>query len=338
MVRSALSDPGVVRYDPSPFGSEAARAVIAELWRGRGVAVEAERIALTASTSEAYSFLLKVLCDPGDSVLVPRPSYPLFEHLCRLEGVIPLTYPISYDGAWHVDTAALSARISPRTRAVIVVSPNNPTGSFLRRDELAFLASLGLPLIADEVFGAYAIGDSRDRVHTALELDGHGLVFALDGLSKYAALPQMKLAWIAAGGDPASVSEALATLELVADTFLSPSAPVQRALPALLEASSVTRDAIRVRLVQNLDALHRAAAGTAVSPLGTEGGWSTVIRLPVTRGEDDWVLGLLEERDVLVQPGWFYDFYREPFVVLSLLTPEADFADGIRRLVDYVER
>jgi aspartate/methionine/tyrosine aminotransferase len=336
-IRSALADPAVLRYEPSSFGSASARATVAEVWRGRGIAVDPEHVVLTASTSDAYSFLFKLLCDPGDQVLVPRPSYPLFEHLCRLEGVVPVTYPLEYDGAWHMDTQALSARVTPLTRAVVLVSPNNPTGSFVSRDELAKIAELGLPIVSDEVFGAYGIGKGPSRARTALELTD-GLVFALDGLSKYAALPQMKLAWITASGDRAAVGEALPALELIADTFLSPSAPAQCALPALIEGTKETREAIRARLAHNLSTLARIAAGTAVSPLHTEGGWSTVVRLPATRGEDDWVLGLLEERDVLVQPGWFYDFFEEPFVVLGMLTPEADFEAGVRRLVDYVER
>lgn len=336
-LRTALSDPAVLRYEPAPLGAAHARETVAALWRGRGIDVEPDRVALTASTSEAYAFLFKLLCDPGDQVLVPRPSYPLFEHLCRLEGVLPVSYPLEYDGAWHVDTAVLAARVSSRTRAVVVVSPNNPTGSCLRRDELAAIGSLGLPIVSDEVFGAYTFGENPARARTALEATD-ALVFALDGLSKYAALPQMKLAWITVGGPPDSVRDALASLELVADTFLSPSAPVQRALPHLLASTAPTRRAIRERLAHNLSNLGAVAAGTAATPLATEGGWAAVVRLPSTRTEDDWVLGLLEERDVLVQPGWFYDFYGEPYVVVSLLGPEADFEDGLRRLVDYVER
>ncbi|HEX3594593.1 MAG TPA: pyridoxal phosphate-dependent aminotransferase [Polyangiaceae bacterium] len=331
---TAVSRREALIYEPEPFGLGDARAVVAALWGERRVDVEPARVVLTASTSEAYSFLFKLLCDAGDAVLVPRPSYPLFEHLCRFEGVEAAPYHLRYDGAWHVDLESLRKARTGRTRAIVVVSPNNPTSSYLKRDELAALAELGLPIVSDEVFSAYAASNDPRRALSALEA-GDALVFALDGLSKYAALPQMKLAWITVGGPRALAAEALGRLELVCDAFLSPSAVVQHALPELLRASAVSRDDIRRRLARNHAALLALSVDTPATALTYEGGWYAVVRLPAVRSEEAWVLGLLEDRDVLVQPGFFYDFDTEPFVVLSLLTEEAPFAEGVRRLTDY---
>jgi alanine-synthesizing transaminase len=333
----AIATPRALEYEPEALGLPVARDAVARLWERRGLTVPPSRVALTASTSEAYSFLFKLLCDPGDAVLVPEPSYPLFEHLARYDAVDVIAYPLEYDGAWHVDVARLAQRRSPRTRAVVTVSPNNPTGSYLKKDELAAIAAMGLPIVSDEVFGEYPLSDDARRARSALEAEG-ALVFALDGLSKLAALPQLKLAWITVGGPAALVEEALSRLTLLCDTFLSPGAPVQHALPSLLESAERSRRAILRRASANRDALVSLARGTAVTPLAIEGGWYAVLRLPAVLSEEAWVLGLLEQRDVLVQPGWFYDFRSEPFVVASLLTPEPDFAEGLARLVDHVAR
>lgn len=331
----ALAPPGALVYEPEPFGRPEAREAVVRQWAESGIATRSSRVVLTASTSEAYGFLLALLCDPGDAVLAPRPSYPLLEHLCRYSGVELIPYPLEYDGAWHLDVAHVRSRVTARTRAVVVVTPNNPTGSFLKKDELSGLADLGLPIISDEVFGAYPLGEDPRRARSALEATD-ALVFSLDGLSKRAALPQLKLAWITVGGPSALADEALRGLEVVCDTFLSPGAAVQHALPALLALAAPSRDAIRRRLAQNHGALARLTAGSAATPLAVEGGWVAVVRLPAVQSEEAWVLGLLDERDVLAQPGWFYDFDTAPFVVLSLLTPEANFQEGVRRLVDYV--
>jgi alanine-synthesizing transaminase len=333
-VLRALSGPSALDYDPAPFGLPSAREAVAELWASRGLAIDPARIALTASTSEAYGFLFKLLCDPGDAVLAPCPSYPLLEFLTRYEGVQQIPYRLRYDGAWHVDFESIAAARTARTRAIVLVSPNNPTGSFLKRDELARLAELGLPIVSDEVFGAYPFASDARRPASALEAEG-ALVFALDGLSKFAALPQLKLSWITASGPPALVDAALERLELVCDAYLSPSTPVQQALPALLESSGTVRDAIRRRLVRNLDVLARGVSGTALTLFTVEGGWYAVVRFPAVLAEEAWVLGLLEERDVLVQPGFFYDFDSEPVVVVSLLTEEQPFETGVRRMIDY---
>jgi alanine-synthesizing transaminase len=319
----------VLRYEPEPFGLAAARAAVSALWRERGLDVPAERVALTASTSEAYAFAFKLLCDPGDQVLVPAPSYPLFEHLAALESVELVPYRLGYDGAWFIDAGEAKRRRTARTRALVVVSPNNPTGTYLKRDELTALTELGLPIISDEVFGEYPFSPDARRARSVLEASA-GLVVALDGLSKAAALPQMKLAWMTFGGSAERVEAALGRLELILDAFLSASTPVQRALPELLASRAVAADAIRARITANRAELARAVTNTQASVLPAEGGWYGVLRLPATATDEDWALRMLEA-GVLVQPGYFFDFGEEPHVVVSLLTPEPTFDAGIGR-------
>jgi alanine-synthesizing transaminase len=331
-VAHALSDPRSLHYEPSPFGLSIAREAVARAYRDADVDVDPPSIVLTASTSEAYSFLFKLLCDHGDEVLVPQPSYPLLEHLARLEGVRLVPYGLVYDGEWYVDLGSLKSAIRDVTRAIVVVHPNNPTGSYLKKDELAALAATGLPIVSDEVFAPYPLTDDPRRAGSALEAR-EALVFALGGLSKMAALPQMKLAWLTVGGPSLLVREALERLELISDAFLSVGTPVQVAAPALLATRHVAGDAIRARLARNLAEVARRVAGTAVSLLKVEGGWYATLRLPRTTSEEAWALTLLREDGVYVHPGHFFDFASEAYAVTSLLTPEATFAEGIARLV-----
>jgi alanine-synthesizing transaminase len=332
----ALSDARSLRYEPAPFGLASARAAVAELERARGLDVSCDNILLTSSTSEAYSFLFKTLCDPGDEVAIPRPGYPLFEHLAGLENVHTSGYALAYDGAWHIDFDSLQGCLNSRTRAIVVVSPNNPTGSFLKREELERLVSFGLPIISDEVFSEFALRADARRARSVLETD-EVLVFALGGLSKLAALPQMKLAWTSARGPKAELAEAFTRLELVADTFLSPNTPVQLALPEILAARGPVEQALNARIRQNFAALERAFAGSAATPFFLEGGWYATVRLPSHRDETDWVLTLLNEDGVLTQPGWFYDFSGAPVIVLSLITRERELALGVQRIAERVE-
>jgi aspartate/methionine/tyrosine aminotransferase len=324
-------------YEPRPFGLPAAREAVAADFARRGQAVEPGHVVLSASTSEAYAFLFKLLCDAGDEVLVPRPGYPLFEFLATLESVRVGTYPLRYDGEWHVDLAALRAALSPRTRAVVVVSPHNPTGACLKRDERdaieALCAAHGVALVADEVFADYLFRDDPRRA-PGVASGGPALAFALGGLSKSCGLPQLKLAWTAVSGPEPLRRDALARLEVVADTYLSVSTPVQVAAPELLARRKELQEPIRDRVFRNLEALRRAIApGCPASLLEPEGGWSAVLRVPATRSEEERVSRLLEERDVLLHPGFFFDFDHEAYLVLSLLPPEADFAEGVSRLV-----
>ena len=337
-ITGAFSDARSLVYSPEPFGLLSARAAVAAYV---APSVEPSRILLTASTSEAYAFLFKLLCDPGDAILVPQPSYPLFEHLATFEAVRVVPYPLRYDGEWHIDLPALRTAIDPTTRAIVVVTPNNPTGSFLKKDELAALAATGLPLLSDEVFARYPFGDDPRRAASILEArDASPLVFALGGLSKLAALPQMKLAWTQiAGADGRLVAQTLERLELIADSFLSVGTPVQYALPALLAARSLAQDAIRARTATNLAWLkHRLAASPGPTTLlRCEGGWYATLRLPRTQSEEAWVLSFLERDLVYVHPAAFFDFPDEAYVVLSLLTPENAFAEGTSRLLSRVE-
>ncbi len=305
------------------------------LQREAGFDVPLDQILLTSSTSEAYAFLFKLLCDPGDEILIPRPSYRLFEHLAALEQVSAVNYTLAYDGAWHIDLDSLRRAQSPRTRAVVLVNPNNPTGSFLKRDELAALSSMGLPLISDEVFSSFALGPDARRVSSVLEGRGR-LVLRARRLSKQCALPQMKLAWTSVVGPSALLAQALPRLELIADTFLSPNTPVQCALPEILATRAPVQQALRARIAQNLALLARTLRGSAASALFLEGGWYATLRLPALRSEAEWVLGLLEADGVLTQPGWFYDFLDGAHLVLSLITEETTFALGVARIAERV--
>lgn len=333
-----LADAAALRYDPHPFGLQTAREAVAADHGRRGVAVDPAHVVLTASTSEAYSWLFKLLCDAGDSVLVPRPSYPLFEHLTALDGVGAHPYALEYHGRWSIDMASLMAA-PDRTRAVLVVSPNNPTGSYVSAEELAALTQLcrdrRWALVVDEVFADYPLDAGEPLTDLAARADV--LTFSLAGLSKSVGLPQLKLAWIVAGGPAAARDAALASLELVADSYLSVATPVQVAAPHLLRAGGPIRGAIQQRIRENLDALRAAARGfPACEVLRVEGGWSAVLRVPATRGEETLVVELLERERILVHPGYFFDFPREAYLVVSLLPPPAMFAGACARLLRVV--
>ena len=332
-----LADPAALTYEPSPRGLASAREAVSADHARRGVTVDPGRVLLTASTSEAYAWLFKLLCDPGDAVLVPRPSYPLFAYLARLESVDVHPYALSYDGEWHLDPDAVRDAVTPRTRAVVVVSPNNPTGSFVTRTEAEALLELGaergLAVISDEVFADYSFGSDPRRA-ASLAGDGAALAFSLGGLSKSCGLPQLKLAWIAVSGPEKWRAPALARLEVVADTYLSVSTPVQRAAPALLARRRELQRPIAERVAANRDALRRRlGAGSPASLLGAEGGWSAILQVPATESEEQRVTRLLEEQGVLVHPGYFFDFPCEAFLVLSLLPPRDVFEEAIDRIL-----
>ncbi|MFN7959308.1 MAG: pyridoxal phosphate-dependent aminotransferase [Holophagaceae bacterium] len=336
-IREALSRPAVLGYDPDPQGAMAAREAIAA-HHGHGLG--AGDLLLTASTSEGYGLLFKLLGDPGDEVLVPSPSYPLFDWLARLEGLRARPVPSYFHERWHLDLGALEAAVSPRTRAVVVVNPNNPTGHFLTRAEWAELTALcarqGLALLVDEVFSDHVLEAAEDRLATALlDPDPACPVFILSGLSKVAALPQLKLGWIAVRGPGAAAH--LEALAFLADQYLSVSAPVQAAAPRLLELAGPIRGQIQTRLRANLGALDAALGGfPRLSRLPVEGGWSVLLRRPALDADDVCAQRLLEEGGVLVHPGSFFDLAGEGHLVLSLLTREAEFREGLRRVFPWL--
>jgi aspartate/methionine/tyrosine aminotransferase len=331
-IADAFASARLLEYEPDPAGSLPVREAVAEYYNG---VASADRILLTASTSEAYAYLFKLLCDPGDDVLVPRPSYPLFDYLARLESVRVCQYPLFYDHGWHIDLHALATAATDRTRAVVIVNPNNPTGHFLKAREWSELAGIcrqrGLAVISDEVFADYGYEPDVDRIEF-LAGDSPVLAFSLSGLSKTVGLPQMKLGWIVVGGPENDL--AWSRLELIADTYLSVGAPVQVAAPRLLALRHEIQARIRARLAENLEELFsQLGSQPAVQALQIEGGWYATLQVPCTRAEEEWTLALLRDANVLVQPGYFYDFETEAFLVISLLTEPSVFVEGLSRLL-----
>ncbi len=342
---AALSTPEGRLYAPHPKGLRSAREAVAGYYAARGVTADPERIVLAASSSEAYGWLFKLLADPGDAVLVAAPSYPLLDALGALDAVTVARYELSLDGGWAFHAASVEREVlrleaeGKAVKGVVLVSPNNPTGSGVGRRELFDLLALarerGFAVISDEVFLDYRFAAGTDDVAVAAPLgaEGGALVFSLGGLSKSAALPQLKLGWLLVGGPDELMREALARLEWIADAYLSVGTPVQLALPALLAWGEAAAAAIRERVRTNHAALSRAfppGAPAAAGPL--RGGWSAVLRLPAVEPEEELVLRLLQEHDLLVHPGYFFDFPAEAFLVLSLLPPPDLFREGVARL------
>lgn len=331
-----LADPAALAYEPRPFGLREAREAVSADFARRGVDVSPECVLLTASTSEAYSFLFKLLCDPGDAVLVPRPSYPLFEHLTQLDGVQADPYLLDYHGRWSIDFDSLRAAVSDRARAVLVVSPNNPTGSFVSTHDLPRLAdfcgSHGLALVGDEVFADYAFAGATVPPSVLSLTDV--LAFGLGGLSKSAALPQLKLGWVGVTGPSQEVAGALDRLEVICDSYLSVGTPIQHAAGKLIAGAGRMRAQVLARVQQNDAILRRlVAAYPALEALPVEGGWYAVLRVPATRSEEDLVVALLEHDGVVIYPGFFFDFAHEAFLVASLLPPPAEFAQAMGRVL-----
>ncbi len=331
---AALTDSQALDYDPQPRGLLSARQAVCGYYADHGVQLAPEQIVLTTSTSEAYSFLFRLLCDPGSEILFTQPGYPLFDFLATLDDVKIKAAALIYDHGWQIDPEGLRRAITPETRAIVLVHPNNPTGHFTKPWEAADLARLcrefDLALIVDEVFLDYSFGTTAASF--AAGLDGVP-VFVVSGLSKVAGLPQMKTAWIVAAGPVACSS--LDRLEVIADTFLSMNAPVQSALPVWLAGRDAIQRQIRQRVTTNLAELDRGVARLPeVSRLEVEGGWYAVLRIPALGPDEQTVLALLE-RGVWVHPGYFFGMAESGWLVVSLLGPEDEFCVGVGRLVEY---
>jgi alanine-synthesizing transaminase len=341
---SALRDRRVLRYEPESRGLRQAREAIADYYRGRPgffgakSPVDPGRIVLTSSTSEAYSYIFRLLCEAGDEVLVPAPSYPLFQYLADLADIRPIPYPLFYDQGWQVDFASLCGALTARSKAVMVVHPNNPTGSFVKIHEARKFAEIcparNLATIADEVFLDYV---DATEPPLSFAFDSPILTFTLSGLSKISLLPQMKLGWIVVSGPDALVDAAMQRLEVIGDTYLSPSAPVQLALTEMLAMRGDLQIQMQRRLSSNLRFLDLLLAKSSVDRLKREGGWYGVLRVPATGSDEDIAIKLLESCGVLVHPGHFFDFPREGFLVVSLIPCEAEFQEGARRLRDFFQ-
>ena len=342
-ILAALSDPRALAYLPESKGLREAREAVAGYYHGRmgfastGQSVDPERVVLTSGTSEGYSHIFRLLCDAGDEILVPSPSYPLFEFLADLADIQLVPYPLFYDDGWGIDFASLREALTPRSRAVLVVHPNNPTGSFVKPREAAVLAEIcakrEMAIVADEVFLDYADEFQNADSARTFALHDAALTFTLSGLSKISLLPQMKLAWMVASGPESLVQTAVARLEIIADTYLSPSTPVQLALKTFLSLRSGLQAQLQERISANLailDAMLRESK--LLARLDREGGWYAILRVPATGPDEDLAVELLERCSVMVHPGHFFNFSRDGFLVLSLITPEEQFDEGVRRL------
>jgi alanine-synthesizing transaminase len=331
----ALASPAALEYKPDPKGLIAARKAVAGYYAARGNEVPVEDILLTVGTSEAYAFIFRVLCNPGDELLIPAPSYPLFDFLAELQDVKLVRYPLVYDCGWRIDFLALEQAITSRTRGMIVVHPNNPTGHFSWPEDFARLndvcSARQMALIADEVFLDSALTEEQPA---SFATNIGALTFTMSGLSKISGLPQMKIGWLITSGPQHLRKQALARLEVIADAYLSMNAPVQSATPVFLEQRHGFQKQLMARVRRNLCELDRQLAGQkSCSRLEVEGGWSAVLRVPATRSDEDLAIELLETKDVYAYPGYFYDFPTDGYLMVSLITPEQEFAEGTKRLV-----
>lgn len=344
-ILDALRRPAALRYDPQPKGLLSARAAVVRYYQdvAPGSAVDPERLILTTGTSEAYSFLFRLLCEPGDEVLVAHPSYPLFDFLASIQDVKLRPFHLVYDHGWQIDFHELQNCVGAWTRAILLVHPNNPTGNFVREREVAQLNELcaahHLSLVIDEVFLDYRLpgASPQEPAHGSFVSNDAALTFVLSGLSKISALPQMKVGWIAVNGPQEAVRNAMGRLEVIADTYLSLNAPIQHALPVLLDQRRAVQEQLISRVATNLRELDaQLAAQKPVSRLEIEGGWYAALRVPAVRSDEELAVALLDECSVAVHPGHFYEFSGEGYLVLGLLTPTDTFAEGVRRLLGHV--
>ena len=334
-ILQALTNPASLAYDPDPRGLVSARQAVAAYYAARGGDVPADNIVLTTSTSEAYSFVFRTICNPGDEILIPEPSYPLFAFLADIQDVKLARYPLDYDYGWQINFHALQQGITTRTRGVIVVHPNNPTGHFTKPHELEKLNEIcvtrNLAILADEVFLDFAL---QGNAPFSFAQNSAALTFTVSGLSKISGLPQMKAAWLAASGPGQLKSQALARLEIIADTYLSMNAPVQRAIPMFFEQRHPFQKQLLERVRKNLAELdRRLAEQKSCARLVVEAGWYAMLRVPATRSDEDLAIELLAQKNIYVHPGHFYDFPSEGFLIVSLITREEEFAAGVKLLL-----
>lgn len=333
-ILNALNNPQSLDYDPQPKGLRSARDAVSQYY---APAIDPESLILTTSTSEGYSFVFRLLCNPGEEVLVPKPSYPLFDFLAELQDVNLIAYSLLYDHGWQIDFHSLQNAITSKSRAIILVHPNNPTGSYMSTQERQQLNELcrrhSLALIVDEVFLDYAHGGE----HTpSFVTNKDALTFTLSGISKISALPQMKLAWIAISGPPPEVTPAMQRLEVIADTYLSLNAPVQLAAPVLLDQRKTIQPQLMQRVRANLAELDRQLASQkSCTRLEVRGGWYAVLRIPITQSDEDFSIELLQRSGVLIHPGHFYDFASDGYLVLSLIAMEDEFRNGVAAVLEF---
>lgn len=332
-ILDAMRNPAVLKYEPVARGLASARSAVAEYYAEHATRVSIDDIFLTTSTSEAYSYAFRLLCNPDDELLIPAPSYPLFDFLADIQDAKLVRYPLLYDHGWQIDFHALEQAITPRTRGVIVVHPNNPTGHFAKHAEIeklnAICSAANLAIIADEVFLDFSLNAERP---SSFGGNQEALTFTMSGLSKICGLPQMKAAWLAVSGPQKLKSEALARLEVIADTYLSMNAPVQLAMPFFISQRQNFQTQLMKRIQGNLSELDRQLAAQKVcSRLAVEGGWYAILRVPATRSDEDLALALLNDKDVYVHPGHFFEFPNDGYLVVSLISGEADFSQGLAR-------
>ena len=337
-ILGALNNPAALKYEPNPRGRLSAREAVAGYYRDHGATVPVDDIFLTTSTSEAYTFVFRTLCNPGDELLIPEPSYPLFDFLADIQDVKLVRYPLIYDHGWQIDFHSLEQAITPRTRGVIAVHPNNPTGQYCKPAEMAKLSKIceerGLAIIADEVFLDFGLKAERPLTFAA---NSRALTFTLSGISKICGLPQMKVAWMVVGGPSALKEAASSKIEVIADTYLSLGAPSQLALPVWLGRRAVVRGQILERVAANLAELDRQLGkGRASDRLEIDGGWSVVLRVPAAMTDEELCLRLLETKGVQMHPGHFYGLPERAFLVLSLLTPIVVFRTGIQNILEVI--
>lgn len=343
-ILESLSNRSSLRYQPEPFGLLSAREAVADYYLGKNVEINLDDILLTASSSEAYAFLFALLCEAGDNVLVPNPSYPLFEFLAQLHDVDVRPYQLRYDGEWHIDMDSVRNAVKPSTKAIVIVNPHNPTGMFLKKRELDSMNEIAiqnnLAMIVDEVFLDYVLAatGATEEVCGSTASNTETLTFTLNGISKLCGLPQMKLGWMVVSGREELKREALSRLEIIADTFLSVNTPVQHALPQLLKVGQMIRRQINERVEQNLSFLSSMLKkNSPLSILNSEGGWYAILKIPGTKSEEEWAMQILDEAGVYVFPGYFFELQEGNFLVVSLLPSIDTFRKGIEEILRIVK-